>query len=44
MNAEVKRLHEDEDIQKTKGIYEYLLCKDKDPFAGRLLNLRVLDK
>lgn len=39
MNAEVKRLHEDEDVQKPKGIYEYLLCKDKDPFAGRLLNL-----
>ena len=44
MNAEVKRLHEDEDIQKTKGSYEYLFFKDKDPFAGRLLNLRVLDK
>lgn len=28
---------------KTKGIYEYLLCKDKDPFAGRLLNLRAFD-
>lgn len=44
MNAEVKRLHEDEDVQKLKGIYEYLLCKDKDPFAGRLLNLRAFDK
>ncbi len=44
MTAEVKRLHEDEDVQKTKGIYEYLLCKDIDPFAGRLLNLRAFDK
>lgn len=44
INAEVKRLHEDEDVQKPKGIYEYLLCKDKDPCAGRLLNLRAFDK
>lgn len=44
MNTEVKRLHEDEDVKKTKGIYEYLLCKDIDPFAGRLLNLRAFDK
>lgn len=44
MNAEVKRLHEDEDVQKTKGIYEYLLCRGADPFAGRLLHLRAFDK
>lgn len=44
MTDEVKRLHEDEEIQKTKGIYEYLLCKDTDPYAGRLLNLRTFDK
>lgn len=44
MNNEVKRLHEDEDVQKPKGIYEYLLCKDSDRFAGRLLNLRAFDK
>lgn len=44
MSSEVKRLHEDEEVQKTKGIYEYLLSKDFDPFAGRLLNLRVFDK
>ena len=44
MGTEVKRLHEDEDIQKSKGIYEYLLSRDKDPFAGRLLNLRAFDK
>ena len=42
--SEVKRLHEDEDVQKTKGIYEFLLSKDTDPFAGRLLNLRSFDK
>lgn len=44
MGTEVKRLHEDEDVQKSKGIYEYLLCRDIDPFAGRLLNLRAFDK
>ena len=44
MAAETKRLHEDEDVQKFKGIYEYLLCRDTDPFAGRLLNLRAFDK
>lgn len=44
MGAEVKRLHEDEDVQKTKGIYEFLLCRDTDPFAGRHLNLRSFDK
>ncbi len=44
MGAETKRLHEDEDVQKSKGIYEFLLCKDTDPFAGRLLSLRAFDK
>lgn len=41
MASEVKRLHEDDEVQKNKGIYEYLLSKDIDPFAGRLLNLRA---
>ena len=36
----VKKLLEDIDVQKKSGIYEYLLCKDSDPFAGRFLNLR----
>ncbi|MGN0448784.1 MAG: HNH endonuclease family protein [Ruminococcus sp.] len=44
LSKDVKRLHEDEDVQKPKGIYEYLLCREKDPFAGRLLNLRAFDK
>lgn len=44
MNSEVKRLHEDEEVQKTKGIYEFLLCRETDPYAGRLLNLRAFDK
>lgn len=44
MEKEVKRLHEDDEVQKTKGIYEFLLCRDTDPFAGRLLNLRTFDK
>ena len=42
MGAEVKRLHEDDEVQKPKGIYEFLLCRDTDPFAGRLLNLRAV--
>ena len=41
MSAEVKRLHEDEEVQKNKGIYEYLLSKDNDPFAAKLLGLRA---
>lgn len=44
MAAETKRLHEDDDVGKPRGIYEYLLCRDKDPFAGRLLNLRAFEK
>lgn len=44
MSKEVKRLHEDDEVQKNKGIYEFLLCRDTDPFAGRLLNLRTFDK
>ena len=44
MSAEVKRLHEDDEVQKRKGIYEFLLCRDTDPFAGRVLNLRAFDK
>lgn len=44
MVSEVKRLHEDDDVQKQKGIYEFLLCKDNDPFAGRLLSLRAFEK
>lgn len=28
MKAEVKNLHEDEDVQRSKGIYQFLLCKD----------------
>ncbi|MBM6924126.1 DUF262 domain-containing protein [Hydrogenoanaerobacterium saccharovorans] len=45
MAAEVKRLHEDTfEVQKPKGIYEFLLCRDTDPYAGRLLNLRVFEE
>ncbi|MBM6825345.1 HNH endonuclease family protein [Veillonella magna] len=40
----VKELHEDEEVQTSKGIYEFLLSCEKDPFAGRLLNLRTFDK
>lgn len=44
MDTEVKRLHEDDDVQKNRGIYEFLLCRETDPFAGRLLNLRAFEK
>ncbi|MBR4626553.1 MAG: HNH endonuclease [Ruminococcus sp.] len=44
MKNEVKRLHEDDEIQEYKGIYEYLLSKDEDPFAARLLNLRTFSE
>lgn len=44
MTMEIKRLHEDDDVQKKKGIYEFSLCKNSDPYAGRLLNLRTFEK
>lgn len=44
MKSEIKRLHEDDDVKNNKGIYEFLLCRDTDPYAGRLLNLRAFDK
>lgn len=44
MKDEVKQLREDDEVKKKKGIYEFLLCRDTDPFAGRLLNLRTFDK
>ncbi len=44
MASEVKKLHEDDEVQKTKGIYEFLLSKNFDPFAGRLLDLRSFEK
>lgn len=44
MVNDVKRLHEDEEVQKNKGIYEYLLSKDEDPFAAKLLSLRTFSE
>lgn len=44
MKSEVKRLHEDDDVGKRNGIYEFLLCRNTDPFAGRFLNLRSFEK
>lgn len=41
MADDVKRLHEDEEVQKNKGIYEYLLSRDDDPYAAKLLSLRA---
>ena len=44
MKQSVSQLQGDYEVQNKKGIYEYLLSKDKDPFAGRLLNLRQFDE
>lgn len=44
MSNEVKKLHEDKEVQKKTGIYEYLLSKDSDPFAAKLLNLRAFEE
>jgi len=44
MCSEVRRLHTDDEVGDSKGIYEYLLARDTDPFAGRLLNLRTFDE
>lgn len=42
MKDEVDRLHKDDEIQKSKGIYEYLLLKDTNlPVAISKLNLRT---
>ena len=42
MKDEVERLHKDDEIQKQKGIYEYLLLKDDNlPVAISKLNLRA---
>ena len=41
METDVARLHADEDVQKKKGIYEYLLSREIDPFAERKLSLRA---
>lgn len=41
LKNETNRLHEDDEVEKKKGIYEYLLSRDTDPYAGRLLNLRT---
>jgi len=41
MTAEVSRLMEDEEVTKKSGIYEYLLSRDENPFAAKLLNLRA---
>jgi len=44
MKAETKRLHDDEEVGNTKGIYEFLLCRDTDPYAGRFLSLRAFSE
>ena len=42
MATEVATLHRDDEIQKSKGIYEYLLLKDENlPVAISKLNLRT---
>lgn len=44
LDAEVKKLMLDEEVQKKSGIYEYVLAKDNDPYAAKLLNLRTFDE
>ena len=42
MKDDVEKLHKDDEIQKSKGIYEYLLLKDYNlPVAISKLNLRT---
>ena len=42
MKEQVEKLHKDDEIQKSKGIYEYLLLKDDNlPVAISKLNLRT---
>lgn len=44
MKSEVKQLMADEEVQKKAGIFEYLLTRDNDPYAGKLLNLRAFEE
>lgn len=44
MATEVRRLLSDEEVEKKSGIYEYLLSKDTDPYAGKLLQLRAFSE
>ena len=44
MAEEVIRLHDDKEVQKKSGIYEYLLSRDDNPFAAKLLSLRTFDE
>jgi len=37
-------LNENDEIENFKGVYEYILCKDTDPFAEKYLNLRGFSK
>ena len=37
-------LNENDEIESFKGVYEYILCKDTDPFAEKYLNLRGFSK
>ena len=41
MTKEVSRLMADDEVAKKSGIYPYLLSRDSDPFAAKLLNLRA---
>ena len=44
MDEGVKTLHLDDEVQNNKKIYEYLLSKDEDPYAAKLLNLRAFSE
>lgn len=44
LQSEVARLMTDDEVDNKAGIFEFLLRRDTDPYAGRLLNLRQFDK
>ena len=44
MTTEVTKLLADEEVENKKGIYEYLLSKDSDPYAGKHLQLRAFSE
>ncbi len=44
IDAEVAKLHKDKEVTKKKGIYEFLLSRETDIYAGRHLHLRSFDE
>jgi len=44
LERQAAKLHADEEVQSSKGIYEYLLSRNETPFAAKLLHLRGFDE